>query len=243
MTKNKEKPVDIFDEIVTDYKKVFGGELVSINLYGSATGEDYRPGKSDINFMVVVSEEGIELLDQAFSIVKKWRKRNVAIPLFLTEAYIETSMDAFPIEYLNFKRNYILVFGKDILKDLTFKKEFIRLQCEREIKGKLLLLREAFLESYGKARALRSVVVQSLSAFIAIFEALLYLKGEEIPKEKRDIIRVTAGLFELDGSIFEKLLDIKEEKIKLGDTEITKLYKGYLKEVRMLSKLVDALGE
>lgn len=243
MTKNKEKPIDIFDEIVTDFKKVFGGELVSINLYGSATGEDYRPGKSDINFMVVVSEEGIEFLDQAFSIVKKWRKRNVAIPLFLTEAYIETSMDVFPIEYLNFKRNYILVFGKDILKDLTFKEEFIRLQCEREIKGKLLLLREAFLESYGKARALRSVVVLSLSAFIAIFEALLYLKGEEIPKEKRDIIKVTAGLFELDGSIFEKLLDIKEEKIKLGDTEITKLYKGYLKEVRMLSKLVDALGE
>ena len=243
MTKNKEKPIDIFDEIVTDFKKVFGGELVSINLYGSATGEDYRPGKSDINFMVVVSEEGIELLDQAFSIVKKWRKRNVAIPLFLTEAYIETSMDVFPIEYLNFKRNHILVFGKDILKGLTFKKEFIRLQCEREIKGKLLLLREAFLESYGKARALRSVVILSLSAFIAIFEALLYLKGEEIPKEKRDIIRVTAGLFELDGSIFEKLLDIKEEKIKLGDKEILKLYKAYLKEVRMLSKLVDALGE
>ncbi len=242
MTKNKEKPSDIFEEVVTDYKNVFGREFVSMNLYGSATGDDYRPGKSDINFMVVVSEEGIEILDQAFSIVKKWRKRNVAIPLFLTETYIETSMDVFPIEYLNFKRNYILVFGKDILKDLTFKKEFIRLQCEREIKGKLLLLREAFLESHGKARVLKSVVIQSLSAFIAIFEALLWFKGEEIPKEKREIIRVTAGVFELDGRLFEKLLDIKEEKIKLGDTEISKLYKGYLKEVRMLSKLIDALG-
>ena len=145
-------------------------------------------------------------------------------------------------KYLNFKRNYVLVFGKDILKDLAFNPEFIRLQCEREIKGKLLILREAFLETSGKGRALKEVIGQSVSAFIAIFEALLYLKDKDLPKERREIIKNTCETFELDAGVFEKLLDIKTEKVKLNDTEIVKVFKGYLKEVRKLAKLVDALG-
>jgi hypothetical protein len=242
MAKSIKDPKEIFTEITEDYNMIFGDDLVSIIEYGSATGEDYRPGKSDINFMIVLSESGIEALDQAFDTVKKWRKRNVAVPLFLTEGYVDTSLDVFPIEYLNFKRNYVLVFGKDILKDLAFNPEFIRLQCEREIKGKLLILREAFLETSGKGRALKEVVGHSMSAFIAIFEALLYLKGKDIPGKKREIISAVATVFDTDAGVFEKLLDIKEEKTKPSEAEILELFKNYLREVRKLAKLVDTLG-
>ena len=242
MAKNIQYPKEIFPDITTDYKDVYGGDLISIMLYGSATGKDYRPGKSDINFMIVLSEEGIESLDKAFEIVKKWRKRNIAIPLFLTENYVETSTDVFPIEYLNFKSNYVLVYGKDILKDLSFKPEFIRLQCEREIKGKLLLLREAYLETSGKGRALKGVISQSIRAFAAIFEALLHVKEIELPKGKLQIIRATAQAFDIDSSVFEKLLDVKDDKIKPGDDEMRGLFQKYLAEVRKLSKQVDTLG-
>jgi len=242
MTKSAKDPKEIFPEIISDYKELYGDDLVSIILYGSATGQDYRPGKSDINFMIVLSETGIERLDQAFSIVKKWQKKNVAIPLFLTESYVKTSMDVFPIEYLNFQRNYALVFGKDILKDLSFDPKFIRLQCEREIKGKLLILREGFLETSGKGKALKGLISQSIPAFVAIFEALLNLKEKDVPKEKRETIRTTCKAFELDASVYERLLDVKEDKVKLGDIEIIKLFKDYLRESRKLSKLVDELG-
>ena len=242
MAKIPKDPKEIFPEIIADYKNLFGDDLVSIILYGSATGQDYRPGKSDINFMIVLSEEGIERLELAFSSVRKWLKRKVAIPLFLTEDYVATSLDAFPIEYLNFQRNYTLVFGKDILKGLSFNPDFIRLQCEREIKGKLLVLRETFLETGGKGRPLREVIGKSIPAFIAIFEALLYLKGKDLPQEKRGIIRATAEVLDIDAGVFERLLDIKEEKVTRGDTEIMNLFKDYLREARKLSKQVDALG-
>jgi hypothetical protein len=242
MAKAPQDPKEISPEIISDYKGLFGDDLVSIILYGSATGQDYHPGKSDINFMIVLSESGIERLDRAFDIIKKWRKRKVATPLFLTEYYVETSLDVFPIEYLNFQRNHLLVHGKDILTDLSFNSEFIRLQCEREIKGKLLLLREAYLETDGKGKALKEVISQSLGAFVAIFEALLHLKGLEPPSGKRDTIRATAETFELDSSVFEKLLDIKEEKTKPGENEMKKLFQTYLSEVRKLSKLVDELN-
>jgi len=242
MAKSIKDPKEIFTEITEDYNMIFGDDLVSIILYGSATGKDYRPGKSDINFMIVLSESGIEALDRAFDVIKKWQKRNVAIPLFLTEGYVDTSLDVFPIEYLNFQGNYVLVFGKDILKDLAFDPEFIRLQCEREIKGKLLILREAFLETSGKGKALREVIGHSISAFVAIFKALLYMKGQDLPSTKREIVSATAAAFDMDAGVFEKLLDIKDEKVKPGDMEVMGLFKDYLREVRKLAKLVDTLG-
>ena len=242
MAKSPQDPKKIFPEIIDDYKGLLGDDLISIILYGSATGQDYRPGKSDINFMMVLSEEGIECLDKVFKLVDKWKKRKVAIPLFLTEVYVESSLDVFPIEYFSFQRNHILVYGEDILTDLSFDSECVRLQCEREIKGKLLLLREAFLETAGKGRALKGLMAQSLQALVAIFDALLYLKGKEIPQVKREAVRLTCETFDLDSRLFEKVLDIKEEKIKLKDSEIKTLFQTYLREVRKLSRIVDTLG-
>lgn len=242
MAKVSQDPKEIFPEIIDDYKGLFGDDLISIILYGSAAGRDYRPGSSDINFMIVLSEEGIECLDTAFKVVETWQKRKVAIPLFLTQLYVESSLDVFPIEYLNFQRNHVLVYGKDILKDLPFDPELVRLQCEREIKGKLLLLREAFMETGGKGKALRGVIGQSIQAFVAIFEALLYIKEKEIPIERRDVVDLACATYVLDTGLFQKLLDVKEEKLKPDDTEAKSLFQNYLKEVRKLSKIVDTLG-
>ena len=242
MAKIPNNPKEIFEEIINDYKEVFGDGLKGIILYGSATGASYIPGKSDINFMILLSEEGIENLDRAFKTVSKWRKRKVATPLFLTTKYVARSLDVFPIEYLNFQANHVLVFGRDILKEIEFNPDFVRLQCEREIKGKLLLLREAFLETSGRKMALMEVISQSLPAFIAIFEALLFLQGRETPQEARAIIRSTCELFDLDAVLFEKLIDIKEQKLKLNEATMNTLFKAYLSEVRKLSNLVDALG-
>lgn len=243
MSRIPKDPREILPRIVDDYKALFGEDLISVILYGSAASGDYRAGKSDINLMIVLSEKGIDSLDRAFEVIGKWKKRNVATPLFLTEAYVRTSLDVFAIEYLNFQNSYDLVYGKDILKDLSFDQDFLRLQCEREVKGKLLLLREAFLESQGKGKYLQRLIAESLGAFVAIFNALLHLKGKELPHQKREVIREVCQAFDLDSRLFEKLLDIKEKRGKVTGPEITKLFKAYLKEVQKLWKIVDILGK
>lgn len=235
-------PKTLFPDIVSDYQEIFGDDLTSIILYGSAAGPDFRPGKSDINFMIVLSEEAIDQLDRAFDTVEKWRKKGVAIPLFLTEGYMATSLDVYPIEYLKFQKNYQMVFGKDILKELSFDNEFLRLQCEREAKGKLLLLRQAFLETAGKSAPLRALAGQALPAIIALFEALLYLKGEELPHKKQDVIAAASASLGVDATVFEAVRQMGEEKTKPDKTQSMKVIKACLREMRKLSKIVDSLG-
>ncbi|MBE9546677.1 MAG: hypothetical protein IMF10_04160 [Proteobacteria bacterium] len=235
------KPEEIFSEITSDFNKVFGDDLISIILYGSGAGDDYIPGKSDLNFLVVLSEEGINNLEWAIDVVSRWRKKKVATPLFMTKSYIDSSLDSYPIEFLNMKRSYVTVFGEDVLKKLSFEPGLLRLQCERELKGKILHLREGLLETEGKEKRIRDLIKISLTAFISIFKALLYLKEVEIPSGRREVIKSVAGEFGIDPGIFLKCTDIKEDIGRFSPSEIKEIFKAYLMEVRRLSVIVDKL--
>jgi hypothetical protein len=239
MAKVPKNPEEIFEEFADDFKNVFGSDLISIILYGSGASGHYVPGKSDLNFLIVLSEGGIDNLDGAFSTVAQWRKRKAAIPLFMTKAEILSSRDSYPIEFLSMKKHYVLVSGEDVLGGLSFDASHLRLQAEREFKGKLVHLRRGFMEAEGRERQMRELIKASFTAFISIFRALLYLKGIEIPQARRDIISAVAREYSVDPVIFMKCADIKEEIDRIAASEIKNVFIDYVKEIEKLSAIVD----
>lgn len=241
MGKIPNRPEEIFAELKQDYVALFGDDLVAIILYGSGARGEYVPKKSDINLLIVLSDNGIERLGDATDAVAKWRKRNVRVPLVMTRGYIESSLDAFPLEFFNIKSAYQVIHGEDILKDVVIQKEDLRLQCERELKAKLLLLRESFLEANNKSHLLRELVAQSLSAFISIFKALLYLKGDEVPEKNEAVLSATVQSFGLDREIFQTLWYIKRGEKKSDRGALKEIVQKYISEIRGLSTQVDQM--
>lgn len=241
MAKIPQKPEEIFEEFTQDYQGVFRDDLKSIILYGSGARGEYVPKKSDLNFLVVLTETGMDRLRAVFPLIGKWRKRKANIPLFLTEEYIGSSLDTFPIEFLNLRHSYVLVFGKDVLAELSFHKRDIRLQCEREIKGKLLLLREAFLDSEGKPKSLGQLCSASLTAFLSMFRALLFLKDRDIPRPNKEVIAAAAQEVGFDEKPFLDVLRIKEGMDKTPREEMEAIVERYLQTIREVWKRVDEL--
>ncbi len=233
---------DILNAVNEDYKKTFGDELVSIIVYGSAAGYEYIPKRSDINLLIVLTEEGIQKISSAIETVNRWKKKRVTTPLFLTEDEIKNSLDTFPVEYINIKFSYRVLYGKDIFAELEFNREFIRLQCERELRAKIIILRGAILDTGVKEGQLKSVLIQSLKAFIAIFRAVLYLEGKDIPVESRRIIKEISSISGIREEIFLRLLDLKEDKIKLRGDALRSFSEDYLRESRKLVRFIDIMG-
>jgi len=241
MAKIPERPQDIFVPLTQDYLKIFGNDLVSLTIYGSAAGGYYIPGKSDINLLIVPTAAGLDKFTDILDTVKSWKKRRVAVPLFMTGNFIESSLDSYPIEFLNMKNNHIVIYGKDVLAGLNFNQEYLRLQIERELRGKLILLRQGFLESEGKAKLLRQLISNSLTAFISIFNALLYFKEGKAPQGRRDTIKEAGKLFTIDAGVFMLCADIKEGIDKLNSEEIIAAFGKYLKEINNICNMVDSL--
>lgn len=241
MAKAPRKPEEIFADFTADFQRLFGSHLLSICLYGSGAREDYDPGKSDLNFFIVLSEEGIDDLKKVHAVLPGWRKRRVAIPLIMTKAFILSSLDSYPIEFLNMKRHYVHVFGEDVLKELTFNRSSLRLQAERELKGKILLLRARYLETEGKAERIGALIAESITAFISIFNALLCMKGVEIPRGRSEVARAVSDTFSLNAGTFLKCIEIKEGRKKFPASEMEGLFENYLKELVVLSEAVDRM--
>jgi hypothetical protein len=241
MAKIPKTPEEIFPEITADCEKIFGEDLVSIILYGSGAGEDYVPGKSDLNFLITLTDRGIEGLDGILETFGRWRKRNVAVPLFMTRAYLTGSLDAYPIEFLNMKRQYVVVHGEDVLADLAFDPCHIRLQLERELRGKLLHLRSGYLATGGSPRKIRELIRVSLTAFVSLFSALLYLKCVEIPKGKRDVITAAGVAFGFDTAVFLKCEEIRRKTDGFSSAEVQTIFRDYMKKVGRLCGMIDKM--
>jgi hypothetical protein len=241
MAKVPKKPEETFGEITDEYRRIFGDDLISIILYGSGTGEDYIPGKSDLNFLITLTDEGIGRLDLVLETVARWRKRNVAIPLFMTRSYLMGSQDAYPIEFLNMKRQYVVVFGEDVLAGLAFDPCHIRLQLERELRGKLLHLRSGYLATGGNARKIRDLIKVSLTAFVSLFSALLYLKNVEIPHGRREVIAAAGKAFGIDTAVFLKCEEIRRKADRFSSAEVQGIFRCYVKEVGRLCDQIEAM--
>jgi predicted nucleotidyltransferase len=232
--KNKIQP------FITDIQLLFGDHTVSLIVYGSAATEEYVSKKSDINVLVVLDDEGIQNLLPVQKKITRWQKQGVR-PLFLTESYIDRSLDSFPIEFLNMQSAYHVVTGKDVLTSLDIARQDLRLQCERELKGKLLHLRQGFVMTRGQKGALKTLIKESVGAFTAIFRVLLHLKGKDIPAARQDVIQQTCKIFDLDEDLFSTLFAIRQDATKPSQSELEKIVASYIQQIDTLSNQVDEM--
>jgi predicted nucleotidyltransferase len=235
------KPEDVFPELTRDLQDAFGGNLVAVILHGSGARRDYVPGKSDLNFLVVLTDEGMGQLERALPFMRKWQRRGVATPHVVTKAFISSSLDVYPVEFLVMKDHYRLVWGEDVLAEVSFDPRYLRLQIERELKGKLLHLRRGYLETEGKAKRITQLIAASVTAYIAVFRAVLHLKGIPVPEEKRALVRAAAAAHGFDPQAFLACLDVRDGA-KLPTAQTHEVFRAYLRAAQSLADGIDNLS-
>ncbi|MFH1317820.1 MAG: hypothetical protein ABIH71_02245, partial [Candidatus Omnitrophota bacterium] len=223
--------IEVTNKFIPYLKTMFdihGDNLVSVFVYGSATGENYIPKVSDINSVFVFKKLEFAIFRSSLNVISKGIPKKIAAPLFLTKDYINSSLDVFPIEFLDMKENYILLYGEDVLSGLEIKGEHIRLFCEQQIKGKLIRIRQAYLEVGLKKKGLEALLKESLNALIPIFRNLVRLKGSQPAVKKTEIISQLCQMFELDENVFLPIYKDSTNDERIANQEVSVFLDKYL---------------
>lgn len=220
---------------------IHGDNLISVFVYGSAAGENYVPKSSDINSVFVFKELKFQVLENSLKLISKGIFKKIAAPLFLTKDYINSSLDVFPIEFLDMKENHILLYGEDVLSGLEIKGEHICLFCEQQIKGKLIRIRQAYLEVGLKKKGLEALLKESLNSLIPVFRNLIRLKGQQTPIGKAEIIEQFCRIFELDKNVFLPIYMDTTNDEKIANQEVAVFLGKYLSQIEKLAGMVDKL--
>ncbi|MDD5450159.1 MAG: nucleotidyltransferase domain-containing protein [Candidatus Omnitrophica bacterium] len=234
--KKIKRPIEDFTAALKD---IYRDGLVSIILYGSAASGEFIEKGSNINLLVVLDDTGLENLRRALRVINK-RAFRLIKPVFFTERYIKSSLDVFPLEFLDMKENYSVLTGKDVLSGLEISVKNLRFQCEQELKAKLLLLKNGYLAVKNKA-ALKGLLFRSFTSIVHILRNLLRLKGKVPPYQKESALEELEIEFGIDMAHFRKILRAKKKKIRLFDTEVESLFFGLVADLEKIIYQVDAL--
>jgi predicted nucleotidyltransferase len=230
----------VLEKIAREADEVLQDRLLSLYLYGSAVTGEYLPGRSDLNLLFLLRRVEVETLEELQKPLRRWRKQGVGFSLILDPEDLARSLDSFPLEFLEIKIAHRLLSGEDQVSGLVIDPGALRLQCEREIKGKLIQLQRGYLE-LGADRAGRETLFrESIKAVVIVMRAMLWQEGvEPLPLPSGEVI---AGI---EAKLGQRLphcrqaLAFRAGRPRLAPPEARALFGGYLAEVKELSGWID----
>ena len=240
----KDFPLSI-QPVITEFAnkiiEALQGNVLSILVYGSAAGINYNPGVSNINLAIIVKNLDFLVLKQSVALVKWGHKHKMATPLFLTKDYILSALDVFPVEFSEIKEQHKVIFGEDIFKDLEIPVKDVRLLCEQQVKGKLLHLRQAYLDIGPNFFVLKNCLSSAFSDLVPIFRQLIALKGQKPNDHKEQMLGQLANIFSLDLAPFLAVYQDKNKKTLIATHQVEVHFQNFLDQLDILSRHMDSL--
>lgn len=205
------KTLGVINSYVTDI--IEGIEAEAIEISGSILTPDFVPGRSDINSVLVINEMTIDKLDYLASLGRRYGKKGIRAPLFMTPEYIKTSLDVFPIEFLDISTNHKTVYGTDLFSDLEIDKSMLRIQCERDLKARLINLRQGFISAAGDKKSLSNLVFDAFPGYFPIFRAILHLMDAPYAGLSREqVLKLTESAIDVNMDGFRQIAILRAQK-------------------------------
>ena len=218
-------------------------KIHSVYIVGSALTRDFDPKISDINSVIVLHEMDLKFLELLAPLGRKYRKKRISAPLIMTPAYIDNSRDVFPIEFLNIKLLHHTVFGQDIFKALYIDRSDLRHQCERELKVKLIGLRQGYLSAAGDQKILARGFADSIAGYMPLFKAIIVLLGRETPQNNPEILSALTEITGIRTDAFKQVLALKCRQTRPTIEKLNIVFEDYYEIIEQLGEMIDALDK
>lgn len=229
------------NQLIDRLQKAHGESLTSVILYGSAAAGDYDGKFSDLNILCVLKQVTPHELAASTPIVRWWHEQGNPAPLTLSDEEVRGSTDCFAIEFHDIRERHRVLYGEDVVRNLEIDDSFYRAQVEYELRAKLLRLRHKAAEALADSDLLRSLLTDSVSTFCVLFRHALRLVGAEAGFEKRVVIGQAQERFGISAAPFERLLDLREDKIKPREVDPVPLLAEYMKQIQVVIDAIDGL--
>src|ERR1700733_7492889 len=234
-------PEKKINDFVSRLRSAAGANLESVVLFGSAVAGDFHPEFSNVNLFLVIRDSSFGALQALAPAVKWWDAQKQPPPLFMTRSEIERSTDVFTIELIDMQQHHRVVFGADVLRDLSIPSNLHRIQVEYELREKLSLLRQHLLLASGNDSRLWDLLLRSVSSFATLFRHALMVLGHDAPVGKSEAVAALAQHIGFDASGFLEVLDVREGKAQRKKLDLADVFSRYLTALEQVTAAVDKM--
>ncbi len=210
------------ERYASDLSVALGDRLRSVVLHGSVARGEAVEGVSNVNLLVLVDTVDAPLLRDLAPHARRWLKAERALPLVLTWDEWAAAADVFAIETTDMLDARQVLHGPDPLSDTVVQDRHLRIQAERELRGKLIHLREGTLATADKPVELGRLLFSALPSVATYLRAALRLAGESVAGATTpDVLTRGAALLGTDPAALLELWELrgrgKPQKVTVDD--------------------------
>jgi len=229
------------EHLKSELTRIAGTNLAGLILYGGLARGRFRPGKSDVNVVVVLREvSAVSLAAIAPALRAAWRAAGVE-PMILAESEVNAAAVAFPTKFLDIKDHHIVLAGEDAFAGLEVPREAIRMRVAQQLRNLALRMRRRYVSIAGDESSLEAAIIAVARPLALDTAGLLRLAGKDVPAEDRTaaIFKAAAVAFDLDGDALARLAAMRQNEDTGHDA--AELYTRVLTAVSRLADVADQL--
>lgn len=220
--------VEAFASVVAESA---GAKLLGLTFYGRFAGDADAAGP--LRSVLVLDQVDLAMLHKLSERGPQFARLGIAAPLVMTPAYIAGSRDTFPLELLEIQQSRHTVLGRDEFAALTFQREHVRLQAERELKRALIRLRQDLLSCEGRDDLLSELVEDVAGMLLRTLRGVAWLKGHAQPLSRQALLGVIGQM--ASGPLPGLCEALRQKRVHDWD-EFVALYR----DVETLAAMIDA---
>jgi hypothetical protein len=227
-----------------DLREVFGARVRSVVVYGihereaerRHAGDGHGDGTPLVHTLVVVDSLASDDLRTCAVRLTKWHELGLSTPLVLASDEFARSLDVFPFEFSAILADHVVVSGTSPFEGLRVEAADLRRACEVQARGHLLHLRQAFMETRGRADALAVLIVRSAPAWASLLQNVARLDGHS-SHDRTAAARHVERLLTVANGVEEVVTLVGVQEIP--SAEALRIFPGYLDAVERLTRYVD----
>ncbi|NKB82584.1 MAG: hypothetical protein GKS05_11980 [Nitrospirales bacterium] len=227
--------------VLTALRKQKNNPITAVMLYGSYARGDFVVDRSNINLLIVATDYPLEWLQRIGPLQARWRKDGVVAPLMLTEQELQDSLGLFPLEFLEMKDQSVLLEGQDPFLACHLNLAHLLVQCEQEIRGNLLRVRQRFVEGWGRPEAIQTLLPISLVALLPCIRGLFHLLNHSPDGTTQTVLEQVEPVLNVKNEVLLEVLSMKRGVSTPGRIELPRLFERYLETLKNLVNRIQDL--
>jgi hypothetical protein len=212
--------------------------LKGLILYGGLARDRYRPGKSDINLVVLLGDASSEAITPLAPVLRSaWRAVRVE-PFIITPVEVARLADTFPTKLMDIKDHHIVLLGEDPFAEINVSRKDVLLRIEQSLTNIAIRLRRRYVSIFDDPRSIAQTMAETAASLKVELSAMLRMAGKPEPAEPTSmaVLKSAATVFDLDAEALHKAAALRRDE-NLPDN-LHALYNRVLQSVTRAAEIV-----
>jgi predicted nucleotidyltransferase len=222
--------------------ELYGDDLISIVVFGSAVSGGYSEKNSDVNFLVIYSELNIADLGVVASLAQDWARKRRFAPRFLSRRNLLDSARYFQIDMMDMRDAHVVLCGEDLLSTLKVSRSDMHWQLAHEIKRMRMRIKQQYWRAAGDTPLLQRILLNRFSSLLYLLRTLLFLMDRPVLTSPGEIADAAIGPLDLDAGFVKQMLELKRVGRELSRAELIESFNRLMVMIRKVDEAVDGLA-